>query len=170
MYVPYIQIFQTRKNWSCGNNPEKKKIGTRIISTFLRMVLTLNNFVFNCQTTYRLKAAPWAQNAHAIMFTGMFEERYIYPLIKTMSKLYLRFIDDIFLIWTGTNQIKTKINKIQSSIKFDFNVSNREINFLDAFIKHVVYKTQSGKLETRLYRKESHRQAYLHHKSEHPEW
>ena len=46
------------------------------------------------------------------MFTGMFEERYTYPLIKTMSKLYLRFIDDIFLIWTGTNQIKTKINKI----------------------------------------------------------
>ena len=29
-----------------GNNP-KKNIGTRIISTFFRLVLALNNFVFN---------------------------------------------------------------------------------------------------------------------------
>ena len=43
--------------------------------------------------------------------------------------------------------------------------SNKEINFLDA----VVYKTQSGNLETKLYRKESNRQDYLHCKSEHPE-
>ena len=37
---------------------KRKNIGTRIISTFLRLVLTLNNFVFNSKTTYRLKAAP----------------------------------------------------------------------------------------------------------------
>ena len=47
----------------------------------------------------------------------------------------------------------------------DFNFSNKEINFLGT----VVYKTQSGKLETKLYRKESDRQAYFHGKSEHPE-
>ena len=43
--------------------------------------------------------------------------------------------------------------------------SNKELSFLDA----VVYKIQSGKLETKLYRKESNRQAYVHRKSEHPE-
>ena len=81
----------------------------------------------------------------------------------------MRFIDDIFLIWTGTTdqlmKFKQQINEVQPSIKFDFDFSNKEINFLDT----VVYKTQSGKLETKLYRKESDRQAYLHRKSEHPE-
>ena len=55
--------------------------------------------------------------------------------------------------------------QVHPSIKFDFNFSNKEINLLDT----VVYKTQTGKLETKLYRKESDRQAYLHRKSEHPE-
>ena len=50
-------------------------------------------------------------------------------------------------------------------IKFGFNFSNKEISFLDT----VVYKTQLNKLQTKLYRKESGRQAYLHRKSEQPE-
>ena len=103
------------------------------------------------------------------MGTGMFEERYTYPLVEKISNFYLRFIVDNFLIWTGTTdqliKFKQQINEVHSSIKFDFNISNKEIIFLDA----VVYKTQSGKLETKLYRKESDRQAYLHRKSEHPE-
>ena len=99
----------------------------------------------------------------------MFEERYIYPLIEKMSKFYLGFVDDIFLIWTGnTDQLmkfKQQLNEVHPSITSEFNFSNKEINFLDT----VVYKTQSGKLETKLYKKESDRQAYLHRESEHPE-
>ena len=50
--------------------------------------------------------------------------------------------------------------------KFHFNFSNKEINFLDT----AVYKTHPpGELDTKLYRKESSRKAYLHSKSEHPE-
>ena len=86
-----------------------------------------------------------------------------------MSKFYLRFKDDIFKIWTGTIdqliKFKQQINEVHLSIKFDFNFSNKEIDFLDA----VIYKTQSGKLETKLYRKESDRQAYLYRKLEHPQ-
>ena len=62
-------------------------------------------------------------------------------------------------------KFKQQIHEVHPSIKFDFNFSNKDINFLDT----VVYKTQSGKLETKLYMKESDRQAYLHRKSEHPE-
>ena len=84
---------------------------------------------------------------------GMFEENYIYPLIEKMPKFYLRLIDDIFFIWTGTTdqlmKCKQQINEFHPSTKFDFNFSNKEINSLDT----VVYKTQSGKLETKLYRK-----------------
>ena len=62
-------------------------------------------------------------------------------------------------------KFKQQINEVHPSIKFDLNFSNKEISFLDT----VVYKTQSGKLGTKLYRKESDRQAYLHRKLEHPE-
>ena len=151
---------------------KRKNIGTTIISTFLRLVLTLNNFVFNSQNYLQIKGCAMGTKcalSYANIFMGMFEERYIYPLIEKISNFYLQFIDDIFLIWTGTTdqlmKFKQQINEVHPSIKFDFNFSNKEINFLDT----VVYKTQSGKLETKLYGKESDRQAYLHRKSKHPE-
>ena len=156
---------------------KRKNIGTMVTSTFLRLVLTLSNFVFNSQTYLQIKGCAMGTkcaSSYANIFMGMLEERYIYPLIEKISNFYLRFIDDIFLIWTGTTdqlmKFKQQINEVPPpppppSIKFDFNFSNKEINFLDT----VVYKTQSGKLETKLYRKESDRLAYLHRKSEHSE-
>ena len=93
--------------------------------------------------------------SYANTFMGMFEERYIYSLFEIMFKCYLRFMDAIFLVWTGTAdqlmKFKQQINKIHPSIKSDLNFSIKEINVLDT----VVYKTQSDKLETKLYRKES---------------
>ena len=86
---------------------------------------------------------------------GMFKKGYICLPIETMSKFYLRFINNIFLIWTGTTdqlmKFKQQINEIYPSLKIDFNFCIKEIDFLDT----VVYKTQSGKLEIKLYRKES---------------
>ena len=153
-------------------NLKRKNKAMRIISTFLRLVLTLNNFIFNSQNYLQIKGCVMATKcapSYANIFMGMFEERYIYPFIEKMSKFYLQFIDDIFLIWTGTTdqlmKLKQQINEVNPPIKFYFNFSNKEINFLDT----TVYKTQSGKLETKLYRKESNRQAYLHRKSGHPE-
>ena len=78
---------------------ERKSIGTRIISTFVPLVLTLNNFVFNSRNYLQIKS--WAMGtkctpSYANVFIDLFEERYIYPLIEKISKIYLRFIDDIF--------------------------------------------------------------------------
>ena len=42
-------------------------------------------------------------------------------------------------------KFKQQINEVHPSIKFNFNFSNKEINFLDT----IVYKTQQGKLETK---------------------
>ena len=83
-----------------------------------------------------------------------------------MSKFYLRFIDYIFLIWTGTvdqlMKFKQQINKVPRPIKLDFNVSNNVITFLAT----EVYKIHSGKPKSQFYRKESDRQTYLHFYSE----
>ena len=62
-------------------------------------------------------------------------------------------------------KIKQQINEAHTPMKFDFNFSNKEINFFDT----VVCKTHSSKLATKLYREEFNQQVYLHSKPEHPE-
>ena len=79
---------------------KRKNIGTRIISTFLRLILTLNNFFFNSQNYLQIKGCAMGTKCalnYANIFIGMFEERYIYPPIEKISNFYLQFIDDIFL-------------------------------------------------------------------------
>ena len=44
------------------------------------------------------KCAP----SYANIFMGWFEEKFIFPLLTNLSDFYLRFIDDIFLVWNGT--------------------------------------------------------------------
>ena len=84
-------------------------------------------------------------------------------------QLYLRYIDDMFFIWTGSEndlqQFISKINEVHPSIKFDFNYSETQIQFLDISIT----KTSPGKPLTTLYNKEIDRKSYLHQNSEHPE-
>ena len=71
---------------------------TTVISTFLWLILTLNNFEFNDNHYLQVsgvsmgtKCAP----SYANLFMGYFEERYIYPKIDGKTLMYLRFIDEV---------------------------------------------------------------------------
>ena len=55
------------------------------------------------------KCAP----SYANIFMGWFEEKFIFPLLTNLSDFYLRFIDDIFLIWNGT---KTEFDNVLKKI------------------------------------------------------
>ena len=44
------------------------------------------------------KCAP----TYANIFMGVLDETQIYPLIKQKKQFYLRYIDDIFFIWTDS--------------------------------------------------------------------
>ena len=105
--------------------------------------------------------------SYANIFMDHFERKYKYPLIKGKSLIYFRYIDDIFLLWTETKnepgQFFKDLNKKHSSIKFDYKASKDRIVFLD----NEIY-LHKGKLRTKMYRKETDRQHYLHIKSEHP--
>jgi hypothetical protein len=82
---------------------------------------------------------------------------------------YKRFIDDILIIWTGTeDQLKnlmSKINKLHHSIKFtcDYNITNKSTTYLDTTIS-----LQNKELNTDLYRKPTDRVQYLLPNSCHP--
>ena len=67
--------------------------------------MTLNNFVFNGINYLQKKGCAMGTKcapSYANIFMGWFEEKFIFPLLTNLSDFYLRFIDDIFLIWNGT--------------------------------------------------------------------
>ena len=97
-----------------------------------------------------------------------FEEKFIYPLRDAKTLLYLRFIDEIFMIWTKSEkdliEFLNELNTKHTSIKFEFKYSRQQIEFLDTLL----YIDNNNKLQTTLYKKPTDRQNYLHSKSEHP--
>ena len=105
--------------------------------------------------------------AYANIFMVEFEQKYIYPLIKDKSILFLRYTDDIFMVWTKSEkQLKdfmSEPNQKHPSINFDYKFDCKQIEFLDT----LVYIDQQNKLNTTLFRKLSDRENFLNAKSEH---
>ena len=105
--------------------------------------------------------------AYANIFMANFELKYIYRYIKNKTKMFVRFIDDIFMIWTCSEQklldFMNDLNKKHRSIKFEFKYSQTQIKFLDV----LVYKDHNSMLQTTIYRKQTDRQNYLDARSEH---
>lgn len=85
----------------------------------------------------------------------------------TSPAFYKRYLDDIFLIWTGTEEQLIKFidafNNVHKNISFTHTYSRTEINFLDVNVR-----VEGGKLITSVYRKPTDAQQYLHFKSCHP--
>ena len=76
-------------------------------------------------------------------------------------------IDDIFFIWTGSKEELIskldELNRKHDTNKFESKTSKTSIYFLDTdmYIKN-------KKLYTKIYRKQTDRQSFLHIDSEHP--
>ena len=173
MYPHYTQIFPTTKD----NIALKNKTSTSIslitvipIPTFLTLILTLNNFIFNGIHYLQTKGCAMGTKCaltYAHIFMGEFEELHIYPRIKDKFIKYLRYIDNIFMIWTGTptklDQFTNEINKVYPSIKFTTQSSKTQVNFLDTTVR-----TNHIKLITKTFKKPTGQPAYLHSTSYHP--
>ena len=67
-----------------------------------------------------------------------FELKYIYPYIKDKTKMFSRFIDDLFMIWTGSKQesldFMSDLNKKHPLFKFEFKYSPIIIEFLAVLV------------------------------------
>jgi len=152
------------------NKAQTKSIATIVITTLLMLILTLNNFVFNNKFFLQIKGCAMGTKCapnYTNIFMRRFEEKFIYPKINGLSILYLKYIDDIFLVWTSSKEslqsFLQSINQQHPSIKFEAQMSNKEINFLDTTIY-----IKNNHLLTKLYSKPTDRQSYLHNNSYHP--
>ena len=83
-------------------------------------------------------------------------------------RIWVRFIDDIFLIWKGDIDSLTKfidnLHKAALSIKFTHEISTNSVNFLDM----TVLKDRQGNISTDVYHKPTDTHPYLHWISAHP--
>lgn len=149
----------------------EKEIPTWIILRFIHFILTKNCFEFNNEfylqtngTSMGTKMAP----EYAIIFMDNLEQKFLEsqphkPLV------WLRYIDDIFMIWPHScealDAFKISLNSYHKTIKFTFETSDTEIHFLDTIIK----KDNQGNLITSLYTKPTDAHLYLHYNSCHPQ-
>ena len=144
---------------------------SKVIITFLTLILTLNNFLFNDEHYIQINdcsiSTKCAHPPYACLFMEWFENLNILPKIRNYITIYVRFIDDIFFVWRGSErellEFFEEINKTHPTIKFDCQYSRESVNFLDTTVKVV-----NNKLTTTLFTKPTDRRAYLHTRSYHP--
>ena len=136
----------------------------------LEMVLTKNNFQFNGVnflqiggTAMGTKVAP----SFAVTFMGSFESKHVYTY-RLQPIIYLRYIDDIFIIWPhGQDELEQFIqhmNSCSTHIQFTTEKSSSEIAFLDTLVK-----LDQGQITTDLYTKPTDSHNYLYYNSSHPQ-
>ena len=100
------------------------------------------------------------------IFMDHFEKKLIYPFINGFPLIYLRFIDDIFLIWIGNKKDLMKflneLNTKHESIKFKYQISHTRITNLDTDVY-----IKNNKLYIKIYTKGTNRQTFLNINFEH---
>ena len=88
------------------NKETNKTVATKVITTFLPPVLTLNDFIFNCKNYCQIKGYAMGTicaPSHANIFMDELERKYVYSFINNMSMLYLWYNDDSFMIGKATH-------------------------------------------------------------------
>ena len=140
-----------------------------MLCDLLELTLTLNNFEFDGKhflqvggTTMGTRVAPSLAN----IFMSEFEDKFIYSYEK-QPLLFKRYIDDCIFLWTHGDEelekFKSHLNNCHPTIKFTFESSLKNVNFLDTTIQN-----KDGVLETDVYFKPTDSHDYLQFTSSHP--
>lgn len=80
---------------------KRKNKPARVVITLSKLILRLSNSNFKCKNYFQVKGCAMGTKCaptHVNIFIAIFEENNIYRLIQEKCKLYLKYMDDIFLI------------------------------------------------------------------------
>ncbi|XP_063077568.1 uncharacterized protein LOC134467623 [Engraulis encrasicolus] len=146
---------------------------TELLLNMTRFILKSNYFLFNNKYFLQVQGtsmgSPFAPN-YANLFMGLWEEKHIFNNnpFKDNLLIFKRFIDDILLVFTGSEHdlslFNKYINDTHPNLKFTMEYSSTKIHFLDLEIT-----LHNNMLETSIYRKETDRNTILHASSFHPD-
>ncbi|KAJ1088372.1 hypothetical protein NDU88_001529 [Pleurodeles waltl] len=153
------------------NKRTVKKPSTNVLTNFARVILKSNNFTFNGihylqiqGTSMGTRMAP----SYANIFMGKLED-YILASFNIKPLVWLRYIDDIFIMWNAGSrtleQFTAFINSIHPTIKFTGSNTTQKshLPFLD-----VLLTIHEQKIITDLYHKPTDIHLYLNWTSCHP--
>lgn len=132
-------------------------------------------FTFNDQLYLQIQGVAMRTScapAYANLFLGGWERSIQadepYKEFLENVLLWFRYLDDLFLVWTGTKDNLLKfiqsLNDNNFNLKFTFNFDSDRVPFLDQSIA----KQLDGTLGTDLYRKPTAGNTLLHASSSHP--
>ncbi|XP_065445349.1 uncharacterized protein LOC135982467 isoform X2 [Chrysemys picta bellii] len=140
-----------------------------LVAELCDFVLTHNHFRFGDNLYLQVSGTAMGTRMapqYANIFMADLEQRFLSsrPLVPL---LYLRYIDDIFIIWThgkeALEEFHLDFNNFHPTINLSLDQSTQEIHFLDTTVQ-----ISDGHINTTLYRKPTDRYTYLHASSFHP--
>lgn len=142
------------------------------IMELLRKCLTTTYFTFEGEYYQQDDGAAMGSPLSPIVaniYMEFFEEMAM-NLSKTRPRLWVRYVDDTFILWEHgkrrLNRFLTQLNSQRPSIQFTMEVEDENrLPFLDVEV-HRDQKT--NKLSTTVYRKQTHNDRYIHFRSYHP--
>ena len=136
---------------------------------FKRNVFSFNGKIYE-QTTGVAMGTPLAPTL-AILYMADLENEFLHTQ-KFKPYFYVRYIDDIFIIWLhGREKLDLffhAFNQFNPAIQFDMEVSDSDINFLDITIYKSENFNETRQLYTKTHFKETNTFQYIHFLSHHP--
>lgn len=139
------------------------------LDKMFKFVTNNNYFLFNNQVYRQKQGLAMGTNA-AVNLANFYLATLLDKVILQEKKVlfYKRFIDDLFLFWTGTipelNAFKLEMDNLIPGIKFTMESSNQELPFLDLNIM----LRSDNQIHYSVYQKPMHKFQYLTRKSCHP--
>ena len=126
------------KSWLKENGTNQDK--SEFIGTLAKLVLTSNYFTFNGKMYLQKQGTAMGTRMapnYTIIFMHSVEQE-ILKNSKLKPRIWHRFIDDVFIIWThGKDKLEDfpdYINRVHETIKFTAEYSMTEVAFLDTLV------------------------------------
>ncbi|CAJ0944101.1 unnamed protein product [Ranitomeya imitator] len=144
----------------------------RFVIQALEFCLTRNYFLFDGKYFHQLRGtamgSPCAPS-YANLLLGWWEENVVFgDTTESNIILWLRYIDDVFVIWKGDEKsfqtFVTGLNSNDLGLQFTFESNACRLPFLDV----VIEKGEDGQLYTSTYRKPTASNSLLRWESNHP--
>lgn len=142
------------------------------LRAFMNIILKHNIFHFAGQMYKQIKGTAMGTKfapTFANLYMAHIEEDFLANTLQH-PLAYHRYIDDIFMIWTGSrNNLDIFLQALNnhSNLQYTYNISDSQVEFLDA----IVYKgpnMHAGKLSIKPFFKPTNKFQYTHFNSCHP--
>lgn len=168
--IPHEDGLDACRFFLTGDSHNFKELSVDSILRLIRLVLENNHFQFNKDNYLQIKGtamgSPMAP-AYASLFMGKLEQDFLKDRFLRPS-IWLRFLDDIFMIWDHSleslHSFIDALNSFHPSIKFTYNISPQKVSFLDV----TVSKSENLDLATDVYVKSTNVHQYVEYSSCHP--